>query len=103
MNTNTYKSNSLSKQITPYVTRNTLRGVVCDLVTEYLESYSGITNLNFLSNDKTITFEQKIDFAKNNIIEGINSNLYNEIYNNDKNFFISELERELVHFFKKES
>lgn len=102
MNISKYKHNSFSDQLVPYITKNTLNGIAKDLLDDYLESYSGLKNLEILSNDDKLSFGNKIELIKKDIIENIDNTLYKEIRDSNMYFLSNELERKVSHLLKKE-
>lgn len=89
--------------MTTYVTQNTIKGLAFDLVTEYLDSYSGKThfnsNLDKLNNaNKNVLVESSID----EILSTVSNILIRQIPVNKREFLIDEIHRELNHLYEKE-
>jgi len=89
--------------MTTYVTQNTIKGLAFDLVTEYLDSYSG--KMHFSSNldklngtNKNILVESSVD----EILSTVSNILIRQIPVNKRDFLIDEIHRELNHLYVKE-
>jgi hypothetical protein len=86
-----------------YVTQNTLKGLAFDLVTDYLDSYSGKThfssNLEKINkNNKTALIESSVE----EIMSTISNSLIRQIPFNKKDFLKDEIYRELNNVYEKE-
>lgn len=100
--TKTLNRNSFEQKLVPYITKNSLKGMAYDLVTEYLESYSGQKHYdNNLKKATPQNLEALVTSSREEIISDMDKNMLLDINKVDRKYFVEELERELLAVYKK--